>query len=69
MSFLGGQAKDNREDESFFISNYKQSQILKRIFLFRGVRDGYHIDAMLEIHEENEMVGTDKIQAESASKD
>jgi len=42
---------------------------LEWIFLFCGVRDGYCIEAMLEIQEENEMFGIDKTQAESTSKD
>lgn len=54
------------------ISNFHiqlQSQILKMIFLFCGVRDGYCINALLEIQEEDEMFGIGKIQAESTSKD
>lgn len=50
------------------MSNYKHCQILKMIFLFCEVRDGYHINALVEKQEKNEMFGTDKIQAESTSR-
>lgn len=39
------------------------------IFLFCGVIGGYCINALLEIQEEDEMFGIDKIHAESTSKD
>lgn len=50
------------------MSNYKHCQILRMIFLFCEVKDGYHINALVEKQEENEMFEIDKIQAESTSK-